>query len=144
MNYRLAQLSDVSALCRIEKSQLRAAHWGEAGWQTELTDPASCILCAEEGEKVIGFVALRLAAGVCEILNVAVAPQHCRQGVGQQLLLCVLNWVRKHGGEEITLEVAATNLPAVRLYQKVGFVQVSVRKKFYNGNEDALILKLKI
>ena len=144
MNYRLAQPSDIPALCRLEEAQPRAAHWKESGWQTELTDRSAYVLCAEAGEEITGFVALRLAGGVCEILNVAVAPQHCRQGIGQQLLLRALAWVREHGGEEITLEVAATNSPAVRLYQKVGFVQVGVRKKFYSGNEDALILKLKL
>lgn len=144
MNYRLAQLSDVSALCQLEEAQPRAARWGKDGWQTEVTDSSSCIWCAEAENKITGFVALRLAAGVCEILNVAVAPQYCRRGIGQQLLLRALDWVRERGGKEITLEVATTNLPAVCLYQKVGFVQAGVRKKFYNGNEDALILKLNL
>lgn len=144
MNYRFAQVSDVPALCRLENAQPRAAHWGEAGWRTEIADASSCIVCAQKGNEIVGFVALRLAAGVGEILNVAVAPLYCRRGVGQQLLSRALSWVREHGGGEVTLEVGNANSPAIRLYQKVGFVQVGVRKNFYNGNEDALILKLKV
>ena len=144
MNYCFAQVSDVPALCRLENAQPRAAHWGQDGWRTEIEDPSSCILCAQEENEMVGFVALRLAVGVGEILNVAVAPSRCRQGVGQQLLSRALHWVRERGGGEVTLEVGNTNFPAIRLYQKVGFVQVGVRKNFYHGNEDALILKIKV
>ena len=144
MNYRLAQLSDIPSLCSIENAQPRAARWGIRGWQTEITDKSAYVLCACEGQALVGFIALRLAAGVGEILNVAVAPAYCRRGVGQALLDQTLQWVRRNGGGKITLEVGAANLPALRLYQKMGFASVGVRKKFYHGEEDAFILGLQL
>ena len=142
MKYRPAQLTDCPALCLLEKQQPRAAQWGESGWEAELTNRAAYVLCAQEGEEIVGFVALRLAAGVCEILNVAVSPLYVRRGIGQELVGQCIKWVRQRGAEQITLEVGAANLPAICLYQKAGFVPVGVRKNFYPGNEDALILKL--
>ncbi|MBR4682133.1 MAG: ribosomal protein S18-alanine N-acetyltransferase [Elusimicrobiaceae bacterium] len=144
MKYRLAQLADVPSLCHLESLQPRAAQWDEAGWQTELAERSAYILCAQDKAETVGFVALRLAAGICEILNVAVAPSHARQGIGESLLRQAVDWVISQRGEQITLEVGATNRPAIGLYQKVGFKQVGMRKNFYNGNEDALILALQL
>ena len=140
MNYRLAVLSDVPALSAIEKAQPRCAQWGELGWQTELAEKSSCIWCAQTGKQIAGFAALRLVAGVGEILNVGVSPDFTRRGIGVELVKRVLNWAREHGGRQITLEVGVCNGPAVALYQKAGFTQVGVRKNFYANNEDALIM----
>ena len=134
MNIRFATPADAPELAAVEQTQPQAAGWGLAGFTSELQQPCARVWCAQDQDQIVGFLALRSAAGSAEILNVAVAPQHCRRGIGQQLLLRALDWVRERGGKEITLEVATTNLPAVCLYQKVGFVQVGVRKKFYNGN----------
>lgn len=142
MKYRQAVTADIPAFCRIEQAQPRAAQWTFADWQSELNHPASYVLCAQDAVDLVGFVAVRLSAGVCEIVNVAVSPVYCRHGIGQALLSQAISWVRAHGGERVTLEVGVTNLPAVHLYKKVGFTQVGTRRKFYNGNEDALILGL--
>lgn len=140
MKFRTAYPADLPALAAIERLQPRCAQWGKTGWETELTDRAACVFCAEENGRVLGFVSLRLAVDIGEILNVGVDPSVLRRGIAEQLVDLALSWAREHGGKQITLEVAATNLPAVRLYQKFGFVQVGVRKKFYANNEDALIM----
>ena len=140
MKFRTAFLADVPALAEIEHLQPRCAQWGQTGWKTELADQSACVFCAEENGQVMGFVSLRLAADIGEILNVGVHPSLLRRGIAGQLLNHALAWAREHGGKQITLEVAATNLPAVQLYQKEGFVQVGVRKNFYATKEDALIM----
>ncbi len=140
MKFRLALPADVTALAEIERLQPRCAQWSQTGWATELTDESACIFCAEENGRVIGFVSLRLALDVGEILNVGVHPSFLRRGIAEQLVDQALSWAREHGGKQITLEVAATNSPAVRLYQKAGFVQVGVRKNFYANQEDAFVM----
>ena len=95
--------------------------------------------CAVREEQVIGFIAYRQVAGFCEILNVAVHPAHCRQGIGKALLAYALHEIEKEGGQTVTLEVNARNLPAQALYRQAGFQVVGCRKKFYNGEDDALI-----
>lgn len=140
MKFRFALQTDIPALAEIEKCQPRCAGWGKTGWQGEISQPASCIWCAEENAQLVGFVALRLAAGMCEILNVGVSPEFVRRGVGTALLTQALAWVRTHGGQRVTLEVGAGNTAAVALYRKAGLAEIGRRKQFYSSGEDALIM----
>ena len=143
MNIRVATPDDILALAAIEKAQPRCAQWGKNGWKTELAEKSARVFCAQE-KTVVGFVALRLAAGVGEILNVGVLPEFTRCGTGTLLLSHALAWAKANGGEAISLEVAADNLVARRLYEKCGFVTVGCRKNFYGNGEDALIMGLKL
>ena len=140
MNYRPALLTDIPSLVEIETGQPRCAQWGKDGWKTELAEKSAYVVCAEENAVVCGFLALRLAAGVCEILNVGVSRAYVRRGIGSGLMRQALDWVRQQGGAQITLEVGAQNKPAIQLYLQAGFVQLGVRKNFYAGKEDALLL----
>lgn len=132
--------ADAPRLAQIEKLQPHSAHWGEQGFAEEIHNPYSFIWCWEEKGTVNGFLALRLAAGFCEILNLAVHPASCRRGIGFKLLYFALSEVRARGGERVTLEVNTQNAAAVGLYAKVGFKTCGCRKKFYNGTDDALIM----
>ncbi len=144
MIYRPASLTDVKALEAIELVQPRCAGWKSAGWQSELKVPVSYVLCAEMTHQVVGFIALRFTLGVGEIVNIGVAPAYTRQGIGRALLQQVLSWVRARGGGHLSLEVGVTNLPAIRLYEQTGFVQVGLRRNFYPGPEDALVMEIKV
>lgn len=143
MNIRLANSQDIPALAVIEKQQPRCAQWGENGWKTELAEKSAHVFCAHE-QTVVGFVALRLAAGVGEILNVGILPDFTRRAIGTALLFHALTWARENGGEEISLEVAADNAAAIRLYEKAGFLPIGRRKKFYADGQDALIMGIKL
>lgn len=131
---------DAPRLAQIEALQPYSAHWGEKGFVDELPNPYSFVWCWEEKGQVHGFIALRLAAGFCEILNMAVHPDECRRGIGFKLLYFALSQVRAHGGERVTLEVNARNEAAIGLYTKMGFRPCGRRHKFYNGTDDALIM----
>lgn len=137
---RLARPADARRLAQIEKAQPLSAQWGEKGFADEIQNKAAAVWCWEEDGALAGFVSLRLAAGFCEILNVAVHPTWCRKGIGSRLLAHALADVRARGGEKATLEVNAQNAAAVALYAKAGFQKLGVRKKFYNGTDDALIM----
>ncbi len=132
--------SDAPRLAQIEQLQPYSAHWGAQGFVDEIANPYSFVWCWEEKGQVNGFIALRLAAGFCEILNMAVHPDACRRGIGFKLLYYAMSQVRTDGGERVTLEVNANNLPAIKLYTKMGFSSCGCRKKFYNGTDDALIM----
>ena len=77
------------------------------------------------------------------ITILAVHPQHQNQGLGQMLLCFLLQKAYKQGLERATLEVRASNLAAISLYQKFGFKTAGRRRRYYIDNgEDALILWL--
>ncbi|MBZ9847131.1 GNAT family N-acetyltransferase [Mesorhizobium sp. CA14] len=83
----------------------------------------------------VGFVLARLAAGEGEILTVAVARSHRRQGLGWQLMDAVLRELHAQRAEALFLEVDETNAPAIGLYRRLGFVQVGHRPNYYRSTE---------
>ena len=144
MMIRPATALDAVSLFQLERTQPLCAQWDEKGWQNEVVLGSARVWAACEGDQLVGFVALRLAAGFGEILNVGVHPASCRQGIGFKLLMHALRQAHEEGGEHFTLEVNIHNRAAISLYSKVGFKEVGRREKFYNGADDALIMELKL
>ena len=94
---------------------------------------------------VVAYAVMSVAAGEAHILNLCVAPDHRRAGVGKRLLKHVLDAARQHEAEHLFLEVRPSNAAARRLYEQAGFNRVAVRPDYYpdsDGREDALILAL--
>jgi ribosomal-protein-alanine N-acetyltransferase len=83
----------------------------------------------------VGFVLARLAAGEGEILTVAVARSHRRQGLGWQLMDAVLRELHAQRAEALFLEVDETNVAAIALYRRLGFHQVGHRANYYRSTE---------
>jgi ribosomal-protein-alanine N-acetyltransferase len=76
------------------------------------------------------------------MMNVAVHPDHRRKGVAQALVTALVRALWEKDNHSLALEVRASNAPASALYEKLGFVQVGLRKNYYrNPREDARILK---
>ncbi len=144
MKMRPARMLDAARLAFIEQTQPHSAHWGEKGLAGEIANASARVWCWEEEGEVLGFLALRLAADVCEILNLAVLPSACRRGIGFRLLQQALKDVRARGGKTVTLEVNVTNVPALSLYTKAGLKEWGRREKFYGGKEDALIMGIRL
>ena len=92
--------------------------------------------------QAVGILSVSLSLFDGEVLNLAVLPSARKRGVAQALL-DEMKAQLPHSCEELFLEVAESNLPAIRLYEKNGFLPVGRRKNFY-GNEDALLLKVSL
>ena len=74
------------------------------------------------------------------IMNIVVRKDKRQEGIGSKLLNEILEVVKQLNARSITLEVSETNLPAIKLYQKFGFEQVGLRKKYYHNKENAIIM----
>ena len=76
------------------------------------------------------------------MMNVAVHPDHRRKGVAEALILALVEELKAMDSHCLTLEVRASNAPAIALYEKLGFFEIGRRKNYYrNPREDALILR---
>ena len=64
-----------------------------------------------------------------------------KKGIGKKLVLEVLSMATKKGLEKVFLEVRKSNIPAISLYQSQGFIEFSVRKKYYFDGEDAICMQ---
>ena len=75
------------------------------------------------------------------ITNVAVHPDWRGKGAGEAVLRGLMQVAANLGADYLTLEVRRSNVAAQGLYHKLGFVDLGVRKRYYEDNgEDALLL----
>ena len=137
-----AHLSQVAAL---EKVCFPADPWSEQLFRTALECPgtAPTLLVAEKkGGAVLGYAVLSAVLDEGNLDNIAVAPQCRRQGVADALLSALVDFGRA-SLSVLLLEVRVSNLPAISLYEKHGFVPVGRRKNYYESpREDALLMTL--
>ncbi len=99
----------------------------------------------EIGFDLVGYGVMSTGAGEAHILNLCVRETMRGRGIGRTLLRQLLDLAAEAGVEDAFLEVRPSNLAAIRLYQSLGFVQVGVRKGYYQaagGREDATVLRL--
>ena len=116
--------------------------WSEKSVASELTNPLSLWLVALDSDRVAGYVGSQSVLGESDMMNVAVHPDYRRQGIAEKLCLALVDALKEKGNHCLTLEVRASNDPAKALYEKLGFLQVGLRKNYYrNPKEDACILR---
>ncbi len=118
-----------------------AAPWSKQGFAEALPMENACFLVAQEGEEILGYCGLFLAADEGEILNVAVSPAFQGRGVADRMLTALLVEGERSGVHRFFLEVRVSNVAAIRLYQKHGFSIQGIRKNFYaESQEDAYVM----
>jgi [ribosomal protein S18]-alanine N-acetyltransferase len=135
-----ADLPDVAAIER--KSY--AFPWSENIFRDCLRVGYTCRALDMAGQ-IIGYGVMSLGAGEAHILNVCVRDEFRTVGFGRRLLEHLLERATAAGVTEAFLEVRPSNLAAIRLYQRLGFEQIGIRRGYYqapDGREDAIVLKL--
>lgn len=91
-------------------------------------------------ERTVGFGGMMYVADDAHLMNVAVDPDHARQGIGRQIVVALFLEALDRGARNITLEVRAGNEAAKALYFNLKLAPVGVRPNYYRGGEDALVL----
>ena len=141
MEYVLMNESHVQHIADIEKLCF-SDPWSVNSIGSELRNPLSLWLVALEDGNVAGYVGSQTVLGEADMMNLAVHPDYRRRGVGEQLVLQLVDHLRRQGSHILMLEVRASNEPAIALYKKLGFIQVGRRPNYYTKpKEDALILR---
>ena len=131
----VAQVAELEKICFSDP-------WSENSVASELNNPLSCWLVAEDDGKVAGYIGSQTVMGETDMMNVAVHPDYRRQRIAEKLIDALVGELKARESHCLTLEVRATNEPAKALYEKLGFTQVGLRKNYYrNPKEDALILR---
>ena len=138
---RPMQVGDLRAVLEIEHASF-STPWSFQAFTAELRDNEYArYFCLEEDGRVIGYMGLWYIIDEGHITNVAIAPDHRNQGLGEVLIRSVMQAMIGEGMERMTLEVRVSNTTAKRLYEKLGFVAAGIRKGYYaDTGEDALIM----
>ena len=130
--------SHVSAVAELEKQNF-SEPWPDIAVRGELTNKLALWLVALENGEVVGYVGSQTVLQEADMMNIAVADSHRRRGIAKML---VEELIRQLDAYQLTLEVRASNAPAISLYEALGFLQVGLRKNYYRKpKEDALILR---
>ena len=128
-------VADLEAICFADP-------WSANSVASELTNPLSCWLVALEADTVVGYIGSQTVMGETDMMNVAVHPDHRRKGIAESLIHALVQKLKECESHCLTLEVRASNAPAIALYEKLGFTEAGRRRNYYrNPKEDALILR---
>ena len=115
----------------------------EKSWTAEefnyfIKHPSGCSVGAFIGQELVGYFLALLAQGELDIVSIAVKKTLRRCSVAENMMDYVMKL------PDVTtsfLEVDESNLGAIRLYEKLGFKRYGLRKKYYNGKKDAVLMK---
>lgn len=130
----VAQIAALEKLCFSDP-------WSENSVASELENELSVWLVAEEAGNVLGYVGSQTVLDETDMMNIAVHPDARRQGIAVDLIQELISQLHARGSRCLKLEVRVSNVPAIALYERLGFERLGLRKNYYrNPKEDALIL----
>lgn len=118
--------------------------WTASILKSELESEISKYIVAKENENIVGFAGIIILPDDIEITNIVTKKSERKKGIGNLLLEKIIEMSKETKKEFISLEVNENNSIAIRLYEKFGFKKVGLRKKYYNGIDDAIIMTRKI
>ena len=122
--------------------------WNRTDLETATANPNALFLTMrrkedsgkDKDEEIIGFIHGTMVLDELEICGVAVKPEFQGKGLGQTLINRALTEATAKGAVRAFLEVRASNHRAIRAYEKCGFAADGIRKGYYRGGEDAVLM----
>ena len=133
--------SDLPRVYHLEKIS-QPVPWPLPFFRRELRGGVSCWVL-EQDREIIGFGLVAFVEGWAHIMNMCVAPEYRRRGLGQRILLHLLRVATRGGYRRAWLEVRVTNRPAILLYRKSGFRTRRILRGYYRTREglrDGLVM----
>ncbi|MBP3637844.1 MAG: ribosomal protein S18-alanine N-acetyltransferase [Clostridia bacterium] len=138
---RRMTIADLDAVAAIEAATFPTP-WSKDSFRMELErNVAARYLVAEKAGEVIGYGGAWIILDESHITNIAIAESQRGHGYGRLLTETLMQYLANLGAAYATLEVRKSNIRAQNLYKSVGFIQLGVRKRYYeDNNEDALLM----
>ena len=114
--------------------------WTPSILESELKSENSKYIVAKENGNIVGFAGLWFSPIDAEITNIVTKKSERKRGIGSLLLGKLIEMAKKEKRDNISLEVNENNIAAGILYENAGFEIVGIRKKYYNGKDNAIIM----
>jgi [ribosomal protein S18]-alanine N-acetyltransferase len=121
--------------------------WSKRLFKETIDFPLSVNLVVRKNvdKSMVGYANFYLIGNEVQVLNIAIAPELRKKGFASTLLSTAIKVLAAQKAKEFFLEVRESNDDAIRLYEKLGFVRVGKRRKYYTEtNEDAIVMRLGI
>lgn len=142
MKIRKAKIEDIEGIYDIELDSF-SVPWTRDSIMHELarTDLTMYYVLEDENKKIWGYAGLWLVIDEGQITNIALHHDMRGRGYGEQLLRKLMELAWQKGCTDIFLEVRFSNVAAQKLYRKLGYTVISVRKEYYaEPIEDAYVM----
>lgn len=138
---RRMTLEDVDAVYAIEQATF-STPWSRQSFVDEMTtNKCARYVVAEENGRVIAYAGAWLVFEEGHITNIAVQAEERGRGVGTAVTRALMQYAANMGVQYLTLEVRKSNLAAQKMYKSLGFLELGVRKRYYEDNgEDAYLM----
>jgi len=136
--------ADLPAVHRLEMVLFPEDAWSKEMIREELAEQSRTrhYIVAEEHGEIIGYAGLAAAGGQADVQTIGVRADRRGAGVGAALLTELMDEAVRRESEAVFLEVRADNDGARRLYERFGFGQVGIRKRYYQpSNVDAIVMR---
>lgn len=138
---RAMTMNDLDGVMHIEESSF-SAPWSRFAFEYDLihNPHANYFIFIQDG-MIVGYAGLWIFETIGHIVNMAVLEEYRHKDIAKKLLVHSMKYGRANDVERFTLEVRASNEPAINLYRSHGFIDVGIRPRYYQDNrEDALIM----
>ena len=114
--------------------------WSYNILKQELENKNTTYIIAKENDEILGFAGILKCLDEATLNNIVVKKDHRGRGIGSELLETIIELCSELNVKSLTLEVNSLNTPAINLYEKFGFQNLGIRKKYYNNTYDAIIM----
>jgi ribosomal-protein-alanine N-acetyltransferase len=145
ITYRQPIALDIPVLATYEKELFPYSPWSTAQFKEEFAGmPRTRYMSvAEDGNMIVGYCGVFVPApGVeADILTVAVLPAYRRQGIAKEFMRQIEAYAIEREASAMMLEVELSNESAIKLYQSLGYMKISVRMDYYGPGKDAHVMR---
>ena len=136
--------ADLDEVVRAE-AQIYPYPWTLGNFADSLRSGYSSWVLRDAGHVLQAYGIIMLALDEAHLLNLSVARECQRQGLGWRTLDWLADVARGYGARTMLLEVRPSNPAAIRLYDRYGFQRIGVRRGYYpalDGREDAVVMRV--
>ena len=136
--------SDLEAVALIE-NEIYPFPWTRGNFQDALSAGYSSWMLLGPRREILAYSIVMIAIDEAHLLNLSVARGYQRSGFGWRMLEWMAQRAREYGARSMLLEVRPSNLDALRLYARYGFVRIGLRRGYYpafGGREDAIVMRI--
>ena len=132
----IARIAHIDAIEKIETT-LKHRNLSYQSLKNDLTNTNCYYIIATINDIIVGYAGMEMLVDHADITAIAVSKEYQKKGIATQLLNNLSKKCQQLHIDKIFLEVRTSNIPAINLYEKLGFKKISTRKNYYDNIEDA-------
>ena len=143
MNIEKMELKDLDCIKEILFTEFDD-FWNYNVFKQEILNENSQYIVAKENNNIVGFAGILIILDEANITNIVTRKTYRNKGIGKLLLKNLIEISKNLNLKSMTLEVNEQNIPAINLYKSFGFENAGLRKKYYNNEQNAIIMTKKL